>query len=473
MADIFHEVDEEVRRERLQKLWDRYSIYIIALAVLIVAAIGGWRGYEYWEAKKAAAAGAAFESALSLSEAGKHAEAEAAFAKVATEAPAGYRMLARLRAAAELAQTKRADAVKAYDELAADTSLGATLQDLAAVRAGMLLVDSAPLSDMRRRLDPRRRAWPHLPPQRARAAGAVGLAQPRLHRRAPLYRHDRNRCRDAAGYPRARRCALGADRRRRRQELRNYSMRRMHRIVLLVGLVALAPVLAGCEDFDMDKFDVSPSQRKEEAAGRAQRCVPAGRAGRHARNSAGIHEGQSAAAGHRASTGGGARRARADQLRPPRSSRRQNPSRNRSANRSRARQPISPRKSPCSLRPRVKPAASSKWRPGRVPLRSSQRPGKARAPTPGRRRRRPAPSRADASVRLRERRPLCAGRIAAHELHHRHCRPAQCRQVDAVQPAGRPARRAGRRPAGRDARPPRRRGPARRSRFHRDRYRGT
>ena len=154
MADIFHEVDEEVRRERLQKLWDRYSIYIIALAVLIVAAIGGWRGYEYWQAKQAAAAGAAFESALSLSEAGKHAEAEAAFAKVAAEAPAGYRTLARLRAAAELAQTKRPDAVKAYDEIAADTSLGTTLQDLAAVRAGLLMVDSAPLSDMRRRLDP-------------------------------------------------------------------------------------------------------------------------------------------------------------------------------------------------------------------------------------------------------------------------------------------------------------------------------
>ena len=154
MADIFHEVDEEVRRERLQKLWDRYSIYIIALAVLIVAAIGGWRGYEYWQAKQAAAAGAAFDSALSLSEAGKHAEAEAAFAKVAAEAPAGYRTLARLRAAAELAQTKRPDAVKAYDEIAADTSLGTTLQDLAAVRASMLMVDSAPLSDMRRRLDP-------------------------------------------------------------------------------------------------------------------------------------------------------------------------------------------------------------------------------------------------------------------------------------------------------------------------------
>ncbi|HEY4982006.1 MAG TPA: tetratricopeptide repeat protein [Pseudolabrys sp.] len=154
MADIFNEVDEEVRREQLKKLWDRYSIYIVALAILIVAGIGAWRGYEYWVAKKVAAAGAAFESAVTLSEQGKHAEAEAAFAKVVTEAPDGYRVLARFRAAAELAQVKPADAVKAYDDLAADGALGATWQDLAAVRAGLLLVDRAPLADISRRLDP-------------------------------------------------------------------------------------------------------------------------------------------------------------------------------------------------------------------------------------------------------------------------------------------------------------------------------
>ena len=154
MADIFHEVDEEVRRDQLKKLWDRYSIYLIAAAILIVAGIGAWRGYEYWIAQKAAAAGAAFEAAASLSEQGKHAEAEAAFAKIATEAPDGYRVLARFRAAAELAQLKSADAVKAYDDLAADGALGTTWQDLAAIRAGLLLVDSAPLADMRRRLEP-------------------------------------------------------------------------------------------------------------------------------------------------------------------------------------------------------------------------------------------------------------------------------------------------------------------------------
>jgi hypothetical protein len=154
VADIFHEVDEEVRREQLKKLWDRYSIYLIALAVLIVAGMAAWRGYEYWVAKKAAAAGAEFEAAIALNEEGKRAEAEAAFAKVAAEAPAGYRMLARMRAAGALAQSKPADAVKAYDEISADTAVGTIWQDLAAVRAGLLLVDTAPLADMRRRLDP-------------------------------------------------------------------------------------------------------------------------------------------------------------------------------------------------------------------------------------------------------------------------------------------------------------------------------
>lgn len=154
MADIFHEVDEEVRREQLKRLWERYSLLIIAIAILIVAGIGAWRGYEYWIAKKAAAAGAQFEAAVTLSEQGKHAEAEAAFAKAAAEAPDGYRVLARFRAASELTQVKPADAVKDYDALAADGSLGSTWQDLAAVRAGMLLVDTAPLADMKRRLDP-------------------------------------------------------------------------------------------------------------------------------------------------------------------------------------------------------------------------------------------------------------------------------------------------------------------------------
>ena len=154
MADIFHEVDEEVRRERLQKLWERYSIYIIALAVLTVAGIGAWQGYEWWLNKQAAAAGAQFEAALTLSEQGKHGEAEQAFAKIAAEGPAGYRLLARFRAVGELALGKPAEAVNAYDRIAADGSLSRTMRDLAGLRAGLLLVDTTSFADLKKRLDP-------------------------------------------------------------------------------------------------------------------------------------------------------------------------------------------------------------------------------------------------------------------------------------------------------------------------------
>ena len=49
MADIFQEVDEEVRREQLKKLWDRYGLLVVILAILIVAGVGAWRFYQYWE----------------------------------------------------------------------------------------------------------------------------------------------------------------------------------------------------------------------------------------------------------------------------------------------------------------------------------------------------------------------------------------------------------------------------------------
>ena len=153
MSELFDEVDEEVRRDQLKKLWDQYSIYIIAGAFLIIAGVGGWRGYQYLEAQKAAEAGAAFDKAVELSEQNKHAEAEAAFNDLAAKAPWGYRMLARMRAAAEVATRDPQAAAKMYDDIAADRSVGAEQQDLAKVRAAGLLLDTSTYPNMLARLE--------------------------------------------------------------------------------------------------------------------------------------------------------------------------------------------------------------------------------------------------------------------------------------------------------------------------------
>ena len=154
MSELFDEVDEDVRRDQLKKIWDQYSIYIVGGAFLIIAAVGGWRGYAYLEAKKAAEAGAAFDKATELSEQNKHTEAEAAFADLAAKAPSGYRVLARLRVAAEAASRDPQAAAKLYDDIAADRSVGAPEQDLARVRAAGLLLETSPYPDMLQRLEP-------------------------------------------------------------------------------------------------------------------------------------------------------------------------------------------------------------------------------------------------------------------------------------------------------------------------------
>jgi hypothetical protein len=153
VSELFDEVNEDVRREQLKKLWDRYSIFIVAGALLIIAAVGGWRGYEYMQAKKAAEAGAAFDKAVELSEQNKHAEAEAAFDTLAATAPYGYRMLARLRAAGDVATHDPQAAAKLYDDIAADRSIGALERELAKVRAAALVLETSTYPNMVSRLE--------------------------------------------------------------------------------------------------------------------------------------------------------------------------------------------------------------------------------------------------------------------------------------------------------------------------------
>ena len=154
MSDIFEEVDEEVRREQLRKLWDKYSLLVYVLAALIVLSVAGWRGYEWYEERQAQAAGAQFDAAMRLLTEGKTAEADTAFRALAGSAPSGYRMLARFADASASAATDKPGAVAAFDAIAADTSVLAPLRDLARIRAGLILVDTAPYADLAQRLEP-------------------------------------------------------------------------------------------------------------------------------------------------------------------------------------------------------------------------------------------------------------------------------------------------------------------------------
>jgi len=152
--DVFREVDEEVRREQLKKLWERYQYLIVGTVLLIVVGVGGWRFYEWQQTQQAARVGTQFEDAIALADSGKHDEAEKIFAKIAVDGTPAYRALARIRQAAQLAQIDAAKAVDLYKQIAADTSIEQVMRDLASLRAAALLIDTSSYIDARKLLEP-------------------------------------------------------------------------------------------------------------------------------------------------------------------------------------------------------------------------------------------------------------------------------------------------------------------------------
>jgi hypothetical protein len=154
VSDIFTEVDEEVRRERLEQIWKKYGNLIYAVVFLVVAGVGAWVVYNRWQDSKASVAGAAYDAAAKLAEEGKHSEAETAFAQLAGEGTPGYQALAQLRAANETASRDAKEGVAAYDRIAGEMTGQPLFGELASIRAAVLLVDTAKYGEIARRLEP-------------------------------------------------------------------------------------------------------------------------------------------------------------------------------------------------------------------------------------------------------------------------------------------------------------------------------
>ena len=141
--EFFREVDEDYRRDQVAQIWKRYNGLIIAFAVLVVAAVGGWRYWQHAQLVRAETASEQFDKATRLARDGKAEEAGKAFDALRDDGTAGYRLLARFRAAADLSKRDANAAAAEYDKLAADSAIGDPLRDLARLRAALLRLDAA------------------------------------------------------------------------------------------------------------------------------------------------------------------------------------------------------------------------------------------------------------------------------------------------------------------------------------------
>src|SRR6218665_3098932 len=110
--NIFREVDEELRSDRMRALWRRFAPYVIGAAVGVVAIVAINEGWTWYHSNNAAASSDELYAAFDLIDGGDLAAAQAQLDPLAANGSGSYPVLAQFRKAGVLARDgKIAEAV--------------------------------------------------------------------------------------------------------------------------------------------------------------------------------------------------------------------------------------------------------------------------------------------------------------------------------------------------------------------------
>lgn len=154
MADIFREVDEDIRHERYQKLWRRYRWWILGVVTSLIVAVALYVMIKDRAESDRIRDGERYAEAISGLESGNP-NAVALLRELADETSSGYRALARFVAAEALVRASdRKGAVLIYDELSADNTIDVLYRELAVLMAVEQLVDRENIEEITQRLVP-------------------------------------------------------------------------------------------------------------------------------------------------------------------------------------------------------------------------------------------------------------------------------------------------------------------------------
>jgi hypothetical protein len=153
--DIIREIEEDLRSDRVKKLWQRYHKLAYAAVAVLVLGVAAYEFWQYREREARAAEGARFYTAMTQAEGGDAAAAGKTLEALARDAGHGYGILAKLYEADLLAKNGDVEgALKRYDAVAADGGVDSQFRDLAVLLGATLRVDRDDAASLSARLQP-------------------------------------------------------------------------------------------------------------------------------------------------------------------------------------------------------------------------------------------------------------------------------------------------------------------------------
>lgn len=174
VTDVFEQVEEEIRSERLKRLARNWLPVVGGILLVALVAALAWWGWQSFQTSRAHAGSVAYQRGLEALQSGDAAGAESAFAEAEQKGNGAYKALAlQQRAGIAVAANRIPDAVALFDQ-AAKANGDPIMADPARFKAALLLMDSAPLEEIETRLEP---LTDENRPMRPFAQEALGLAR--------------------------------------------------------------------------------------------------------------------------------------------------------------------------------------------------------------------------------------------------------------------------------------------------------
>lgn len=144
MADIFDEINADLRQDRLKAVWDKYGIYVISIALAIVLFVAGSSGLQTYTKGKNEQASQAYETLLSDIQYLSSTEQLEMLADFSAGQDNAYSVLADLRRAKLLAEGESvSQAAEIYDGLASNRALPLGVRDYARIASVTMILDTA------------------------------------------------------------------------------------------------------------------------------------------------------------------------------------------------------------------------------------------------------------------------------------------------------------------------------------------
>tara|TARA_B100000575_G_scaffold250096_1_gene216830 strand:- start:68 stop:718 length:651 start_codon:yes stop_codon:yes gene_type:complete len=134
MADIFDEVSEELKQDKLIQTWKKYSKIIITLILLIIISLVSYQSYLIWKKNKIEEISKQYFEALEKLENKNYSKSQSLFLKNAQNHKNGYKMLSLFGLAESNYQNGKIDEmIMNYKAIYDDESIGIYYRNLSRI----------------------------------------------------------------------------------------------------------------------------------------------------------------------------------------------------------------------------------------------------------------------------------------------------------------------------------------------------